>query len=290
MANGAVCIATEHTGIAIQSTTLTRNDRVCGMVANTAKSRSSANQNMANRLIHLEQAHHLRYVLPTDPLHQVYTGMADANVPGDHHGADANPTHSLVQGLINNIASTDQPEHPTIATDHFPSFTSPARRHTFTDAERHSLARDIRRTGTSGQAVSMCDLPTTCIRWAGILCQDAKTQKIVRVVSTQMRRGDSKRSNAIVRFEHQKPGYLDIVSAFGQVEFFFQLPPFPEYPDGIHVAYIRTFHVGQDGRLVYIARDGAMEMVVLQDIKELMGLFVWDSQQYLMNSVTSLLV
>jgi hypothetical protein len=255
------------------------------MVADTAKSRSAANQNMANRLVQLEQAHHLRYVLPTDPFHEVYT--ADAR--GDEHWNDSefNPTHSLVQGLINNLEITDK-QHSTIAAGQCPSFTPPARRHTFSESERHCLARDL--LHISGQALGTSNIPTTCIRWAGALLQDTGTQKISRVVSVQMRRSDSKRSNALVRFEHRKPGSLDIISSFGRVEFFFELPPVPEYPEGIQVAYMRALHVVRDGRLVYIAREGAMQMATLESIKELMGLFVWNGNQYLLNGITSLLL
>jgi hypothetical protein len=281
MADGAVRLATII--VQMQNMTLTSHHRVCGMVANTAKSRSAANQNMANRLVQLEQAHHLRYVLPTDPFHEAYT----ADGQGEQLRDDSSPTHSLVQGLINNLEITDK-QHSTIAADQCPSFTAPARSHTLTESERHCLARDI--LHVSGQALGTRNIPTTCIRWAGALLQNTSTQKIFRVVSMQMRRSDSKRSNALVRFQHHKPESLDIISSFGRVEFFFELPACAEYPNGIQVAYMRTLHVVQDGRLVYIVREGAMQMATLQSIKELMGLFIWNGNQYLLNSITSLLL
>jgi hypothetical protein len=68
------------------------------MVANTAKSRSAANQNMANQMIQQEQAHHLRYVLPTDPFDTIYTHEVDQ--------LEDISTQHLAKGLINGLEET----------------------------------------------------------------------------------------------------------------------------------------------------------------------------------------
>ena len=48
------------------------------MVVHTAKSRSAANQNMAQVVIRNEQKKHLLYVLPLNPHHDIYTYDGDS--------------------------------------------------------------------------------------------------------------------------------------------------------------------------------------------------------------------
>jgi hypothetical protein len=253
--------------------------RVCGMVANTAKSRSAANQNMANNMVQEEQAHHLRYVLPTDPHNTVYTHEA---------GQDIVATQELAKALINGLEGTvvDAP-YTAVSADECPSLIAPARVHSLKDPESRSLARDILCLfGNEAQA----NIPTRCTRWTGAWCYNDITGKVFKVVSQQMRRPNSTRCNAIIRFELQRPGQVEMTSSFGRVEFFLELPAMPGWPTGLQVAYVQTFQVALDGRLVYIVREGGMQMVLLKNIKELMGLFVWEGDEYLLNSRTSLLL
>jgi len=56
-----------------------------------------------------------------------------------------------------------------------------------------------------------------------------------------------------------------------------------------YLAYIEEFCVEEDGHLLYITEDASTLFVETEDIKELMGLFYWNSWQYLYSSKTSLL-
>jgi hypothetical protein len=151
--------------------------------------------------------------------------------------------------------------YTAVSADECPSFIAPARVHSLKDCESRSLAHDILcLSGNEAQA----NIPTRCTRWAGAWCYNDITDKVFKVVSQQMRRPNSIRCNAIVRIEQQKPGQVEITSSFGRVEFFLELPSMPGWPTGLQVAYVQTFQVAPDGRLVYIVREGGMQMVLLK--------------------------
>jgi hypothetical protein len=230
-------------------------------------------------MVQQEQAHHLRYVLPTDPDNTVYTHEVEQDIATAQHLAKA-----LVNGLEETVIDVPQ---TAVSADDCPCFIAPTRVHSLNDCESRSLAHDILGLfGNDAQAI----IPTRCTRWTGAWCYNDITEKVFKVVSQQMRRPNSTRCNAIVRFEQQKPGQTEITSSFGRVEFFLEFPAIPGWPTGLQVAYIQTFQVAPDGRLVYIVREGGMQMVLLKNVKELMGLFVWKGDEYLLNSRTSLLL
>jgi hypothetical protein len=163
---------------------------------------------MANTMVQQEQAHHLRYVLPTDPGDTVYTHEVEQDISTAQHLAKA-----LVNGLEETVV--DVP-HTAVSADDCPSLIAPARVHSLKACESRSLAHNILcLSGNEAQA----NIPTRCTRWAGAWCYNDITDKVFKVVSQQMRRPNSTRCNAIVRFEQQKPGQVEITSSFGRVEF-----------------------------------------------------------------------
>jgi hypothetical protein len=263
-------------------------ERLCGMITQTAKSRSAANQNIANSMVQDEQMNYLAYVLPTNPDDACFTTDNDGQV-------------NLADMLIDDQTAHHRHHASTNTGPDGHNFIAPQHTHTLSPAERHCLRvyleDEYNETDDYDSELPM-DLdkyPDTAIRWAAAQFSN------FRVVSSQMARSNSTRCNSLIRYEYTDPDTLVKQSAFGRVLLFLEVneqakdvstmtrssPALP--PTTHHLAVITTFHVSQDGRLVKVNEEGGLRMINMQWIKEAMGIFLWGGEKYLLCKATSLL-
>jgi hypothetical protein len=258
-------------------------ERLCIMITQTAKSRSAANQNMANVMVQDEQMNYLPYVLPTYPNYECFTTDNDGQV-------------NLADLLINDCRSSPHTAAQVLASGH--EFMAPQRCHTLSSKEQQCLSAyledDFTFTDDDECELSLNICSGTAIRWAGVQFAD------FHVVSEQMKRSNSTRCNSLVRYEYIDPDSLAKRSAFGYVSLFFEISTRPtellDQPHAVsalvmhHLALIRTLSVLPDGRLVKIVGEGGLRMMNVESIKEIMGIFMWEAEQYLISKATSLLL
>jgi hypothetical protein len=260
-------------------------ERLCGMITQTAKSRSAANQNMANSMVQDEQMNYLSYVLPTDPNDACFTTNDDGQV-------------NIADLLIGDHAARQH-----TATDVRPNgynFIAPQHTHRLLPEEQECLIAyledEVNETDGDGLTLNRhgANYPEISIRWAAVQFPDFK------VVSSRMKRSNSTRCNSLIRYEYTDPHRLVKRSAFGRVSLFLEVGEQPkdvsEQSDRVcrpathHLALITTLDVAQEGRLVKITREGGLRMISMQWIKESMGIFLWNGEQYLLCKTTSLLL
>ncbi|KAI5816186.1 Transposase family tnp2-domain-containing protein [Pyronema omphalodes] len=146
-------------------------ERFCGMMTDTAKSRVSANANMANRLIIEEQKNLLPHVLPADIFltSSLRTGREPIGPRRPHR---------------------DNNSHKTF------EYLAPSRTHHFTEDERRHIIDYFRRVHgwTRNEAISL--LPTQCDRWAALTVLEHINNDNFKVVASNMRRSNSTRSSS----------------------------------------------------------------------------------------------
>jgi hypothetical protein len=258
-------------------------ERLCGMITQTAKSRSAANQNIANSMVQDEQMNYLPYVLPTNPDHACFTTDNDGQV-------------NLADMLINDSRSSPHTVANTVPNGY--EFIAPQRRHTLSSKEQQCLNAyledDFTFTDDDDCELSINADPVTAIRWAGIQFAN------FHVVSDKMKKSNSTRCNSLIRYEYMDQDHLVKQSAFGRVSLFFELSTpskdLHEQSNAVatplihHLALITTLRVAPDGRLVKIISEGGLRMISVEWIKEVMGIFLWEQEQYLLCKDTSLLL
>jgi hypothetical protein len=259
-------------------------ERLCGMITQTAKSRSAANQNMANVMVQDEQMNYLPYVLPSNLDHECFTTDNDGQI-------------NLADMLINDYRTSPHIPSQPIPDGH--EFIAPQRSHTLSSEEQQCfsayLDEDFTFTNDDECELHLDSFSTTAVRWAGV--QFAS----FHVVSEKMKKSNSTRCNSLIRYEYTDPDHLVKRSAFGRVSFFLELSTKTNYisepsnavtsqPVMHHLALITTLHVTPDGRLVKIVAEGGLRMISVEWIKEVMGIFFWEENQYLLSKDTSLLL
>jgi hypothetical protein len=260
-------------------------ERLCGMITQTAKSKVAANQNMANVMVQDEQINHLPYVLPLIPDHELFTTENDGQV-------------DLADMLINNLHAADGIGRPQASGY---EFISPQHTHHFEPDEYEALSAYLEVGASTFQDETLqSDLhqfPTKAIRWAAVQFAN------FRVGASKMQKSNSTRSNSLIRYEYMDPDELCIVSAFGRVSLFFEVFEQPQErlgPEALdqchappvthHVALITQLTVAADGRLVKVVQEGQSRIINVLWIKEVMGLFLWEGDRYLLRRTTSLLL
>jgi hypothetical protein len=261
-------------------------ERLCGMITQTAKSRSAANQNMANVMIQDEQMNYLSYVLPTDPNDACFTAGNEGQV-------------NLADMLIDDHGRHQVTSNGTNARPGGYEFIAPQRTHRLSAEEQQCLRSYLEDHPNETDddhlaAVDRNECPDTAIRWAGVQFPN------FQAVSSQMKRSNSTRCNSLIRYEYTDPHALVKRSAFGRVSLFLEVCEQPQYvsehPDGIHgpvthhLALITMFDVSPEGRLVKVTREGGLRIISMRWIKEAIGIFLWEGEQYLLCKTTSLLL
>jgi hypothetical protein len=254
-------------------------ERLCGMITQTAKSKVAANENMANAMIQDEQINHLPFVLPSVPEHALFTTEQDGQI-------------NLADMLINNLPTTDT-RHRLSSPDY--DFISPQHRHYLEPNEytclRSYLDTEARTLDNEAFGTDLNGYPRQAIRWAAVQFAN------FWVGASKMEKANSTRSNSLIRYEYMDPDELRVVSAFGRVCLFFEVFQDLKSADGCHqqpvthhVALITQLMVAADGRLVKVIREGESLMINVRWIKEVMGLFLWEEERYLLRRTTSLLL
>jgi hypothetical protein len=258
-------------------------ERLCGMITQTAKSRTAANQNIANVMVKEEQKNYLPYVLPPEPDHETYT----------FEGADGDLR--LAKFLTRNISEqAPTPLTPEVMGNEETqpvNLIPPARKHTLNRLQLRCLCRYRNRNnpavrndepGSESDEAFIDDYTVDyCMRYAAAQFSE------FTVTSWLMRRSNSTRCNSIVRYEFQAAnGHT--MSAFGRVLLFLEA----ETEEGTKetLAFLSRMSVEIDERLVYLVQEAGHEVVRATAIREIMGLIEWNRRQYFVGKKTSLIL
>lgn len=275
-------------------------ERVCGMIAASAKSRVSANRNMAISILLNEQRNYLPYV--------VEKHEADEEV----EDADGNVLlNRLFTRQLAEIQSTASRMVPRAATP----ITSQTRlsgrsvKGTLNHWQLMSVVSHLYQTGRT--SIMLDDIPKNCVRWASYASPeptDINDLESFVVHSHMMRRGNSTRDSTNISYE--SVGVEGSLFNFGQVLFFFtiEIPkeelearptepeqgraqvPRPNSTKTHSLAYIKTFTIERDGRLLFKSEKQQSKKIIIDvsAIRELIGLIKNGRRYYLIRRYTCL--
>lgn len=254
-------------------------ERVCGMIAATAKSRVAANRNMAISMALNERRNHLPYVV-SFPAADVGFEDADGNI--------------LLHQLFAKRLRSDR-MGPTASKKVLQGvFGKPAKSGTLNNWQRRSLKTYLHLSTTSkddmlNTKASLEHIPKKCIRWASYA---PGGDEPFTVISSTMRRSNSTRNSSMVMYNvTMTDGSLR--SAFGEVLFFFTVEEDQEevVEDLLHIrglAYVQQFTVVAEERLLRRASLGVKVVIEASSIRELIGLIKNDDRMYIVRRHTSL--
>ncbi|KAH8152606.1 uncharacterized protein LAJ45_03447 [Morchella importuna] len=266
-------------------------ERVCGMIAASAKSRVSANRNMAITMLLNERRNHLPYVI-------ALPGIGQDGDNSEYEDQDGNILlHRFFARRLKAISTV--PPDPE-ERSRKPHFSRPARKHTLSNWERRYLKfylqEHIRLTEEGSierfdMQVALDNLPTECIKWSS--CTIYHDLDPFVVTSSSMKRVNATRNSSIVMFDSklEEDGV-----GYGEIIFFFSVV----YSDGARVeeegnvenrldlAYVQQYTVEEDGRLLYRSNVGIKAVIPVDNIVEMIGLIRKNGREYLTRRYTSL--
>lgn len=244
-------------------------ERVCGMIAATARSRVSANRNMAITLALNERRNHLPYVIA---------------LPASNSNDEDSDGNVLLHRLFTKSLSGSNPPGQAQAVVLPEIFGKPTRSANLTTWQRRALKAYLDSSVTPGDIIDtgIGQIPAKCLCWASYSSNFESNFDRFTVISSTMRRGNSTRSSSSVMYT------VKLVdgskrTAFGEVIFFFTV----DIGRIHHLAYVQQFSVQGDGRLLY--RSGGREVKVVIEalsIVELVGLIKNGDRHYLIRKHT----
>lgn len=258
-------------------------ERVCGMIAASAKSRVCANRNMGLTMLLNEQRNHIPYVLPQN----IFNMAAEAE---DADGALL--LHRLVAKRLTRNG-------PILQNSTAGGLRPPQRSGVLNRWQREAL-RSFFYQRFDDTAVPYITTPRDCIRWASFTSKDP-ANNIFTVVSSQLRRGNSTRSSSMVRYEVLSDATL--FSGYCEVLFFFSInrgdmvrlmkdidvDVGEEQNIPLYFAYIEPIEAVLEDRLLRKVGVGSKEVIEVTQIRQLIGIIKNDSKDYIITQYTSLL-
>lgn len=247
---------------------------VCGMIAASAKSRVSANRNMAISMALNEQWNHLPYVI-----------SATRRAEDEHEDSDGNVLlHRLfIKWLgprLSLPSSSSLPSGP---------FTGPSKTSALNTWQRcvvksyltsvQSLSKDVNTDESLDTDMAFEDISKSCIHWASFTPATVDSQDSFTIVSSTMRRSNSTRNSFMIRYEVMAADGT-LWSAYGEIIFFFSLELASQAKS--HLAYVQRYLIEHDERLLFKTGNGLKEVIDANQVCELIGLIKNDGREYLM--------
>ncbi|KAH0604134.1 uncharacterized protein H6S33_007165 [Morchella sextelata] len=208
-------------------------ERVCGMIAATAKSKVSANRNMAITMVLNERRNHLPYVLP-----KISNEDDVADGSGQYEDEDGNILlHRLFTKRLDKASANQYSKDIQHAS--FSTFHRPTKPHVLSNWQRRALKGyfqlqhdvSLLTLGVSpseqnsveifDHQIALENLPMKCMKWSSYTPSFLEnTVEKWCVTSSQMRRVNSTRNSSMIMYNMTlADGSVNV--SFGEVLFFF---------------------------------------------------------------------